>query len=169
LIQKSIWESSLVKALGVIATLLTIATFFLQFGKDIWTPLSQIFPSDVPFYVALVTLGVFVLLIVVILRVRTFAASGVSARISVGGKTNILDLPFARTIVIECQRPQSTANLRNHYEYWRKTQRTIVVGSYGFNDYIERLEKEKYIVYKNGKWRASEEALDYIEKYHGGD
>jgi predicted transcriptional regulator len=43
----------------------------------------------------------------------------------------------------------------------------ILAGGYDFNDYMKRLEKQGYLKYRNGKWEATDKALDYIEKYHG--
>ena len=160
--KKSIWDSSLAKALGVLATLLAILAFFFQFGRDIWTPLSNFLPSEISIYVFLVTVAVFVVLIYVLVRVRRLGKTK-------GDKSNILDLSDARTIAILCQKPQTTGFLRTQYENMQRSRNVVVIGGYGFNDYIERLEKEGYLIYRQNKWQVTQEAMDYIAKYHGGN
>lgn len=82
--------------------------------------------------------------------------------------SNILDLDYGRQIAILCQTPRTTDYLRGKYEEWESRSRAILIGGYGFDDYMKRLEKQGYLKYRNGKWEVTDKALGYIEKYHGG-
>jgi uncharacterized protein with von Willebrand factor type A (vWA) domain len=42
------------------------------------------------------------------------------------------------------------------------------LASLTFDEYMKSLQKEGYLKYGDGKWKVSDKALDYIEKYHGG-
>jgi hypothetical protein len=80
---------------------------------------------------------------------------------------SILDLPKARRVVLLCQTPQTTAFLRSDYEEQERRSSVVVLGGYNFDDYMKRLEKEGYLVYKEGKWHSTPKALDVIVRYHG--
>jgi hypothetical protein len=80
---------------------------------------------------------------------------------------NILDLVDARKIALLCQAPRATEYLRQQYDYWQSQSDFVVLGGYSFDDYMKLLEKEGFLMYQAGKWKVSQEALDYIAKYHG--
>lgn len=82
--------------------------------------------------------------------------------------SNVLDLIDGRRIAILCQTPRPTEFLRQQYNYWQSQSDWVVLGGYGFDDYMKRLEKEGFLKYQGGAWAVSKEALDYIAKYHGG-
>ncbi len=43
-----------------------------------------------------------------------------------------------------------------------------ILGGYSFDDYMKRLEAEGYIEYIDNEWLVTQEALNFIRKYHGG-
>jgi hypothetical protein len=62
----------------------------------------------------------------------------------------------------------TTEYLRQKYEEWESRSKVAILGGYGFDDYMKRLEKQGYLKYRNEKWEVTDKALDYIGKYHGG-
>lgn len=160
--KESIWDSSAVKALSTLATVLTIITFLLEFGKDLWLPLSSLLPSQSSIYAFLVTIVVFIVLLYVLARARQLGKTKAIGK-------NILDLAFARTIALECGTPKTAGHLRQLYEAWIRIDAHISVLS--FNDYIEKMEKQDCLTFNKREktWRVTKKAVDYILKYHGGD
>jgi len=80
-------------------------------------------------------------------------------------RKNILDFEYARRIVELCETPRTTEYLRSMYEKW--TSGVIVFRNYNFGDYMKKLEKQGYLKYRNGLWKATDKALNHIRKYYG--
>ncbi|MCW4008180.1 MAG: hypothetical protein NWF09_05790 [Candidatus Bathyarchaeota archaeon] len=158
--KKSMWDSRLWKIVLAIGTILgiivSLLTIFDALGKvAFWATLNNFLTSSVSVYVVLVLLPVIVILIYSVGRIRK-------------RESCILDFEDARHIAILCQTPRTTDFLRQQYDYWQRQSRVVVLGGYGFDDYMKRLEKQDFLKYQNGTWQVTQKALDYIAKYHGG-
>lgn len=154
-LQTNVWRIivGLSVVVGLVASLLQI------FGAvDLWDiliiPLYKLLTSSIPVYQAVLIIVIVGILCFVVLKFRI-------------QRSNILDFENARRIAMLCQTPRTTDYLRQQYNYWQSQSNVVVIGRYGFDDYIKRLEKQGYLKYRNGKWEVTQEALDYIKKYHG--
>jgi len=166
--KRSKWQSlslawKIIAGLSVIFGLVVSIVTLLQWlgAVDFWHPLYDFLTSSVSIY--------YVVLFVVITVILSYGLFGFKrSKNGIERRSNILDLDYARRIAILCQTPRTTEYLRQKYEEWESRSRAIVLGGYNFNDYMKQLEKQGYLTYYNDKWRVTDEALDYIEKYHGG-
>jgi hypothetical protein len=160
--KESMWDSNTVKAIAAIASILTIIVSVLTildyFGKiDLRTPISNFFGLKVSILSILIAS---ILLVLIVSLVFWF-----SKRRKV---SNILDFEDGRVIARLCAVPRTTEFLKQQYSIWDSQNRSWV-GGYGFDDYMKRLEKQKFLTYnsKNGTWTITQKAIEYIVKYHG--
>ena len=160
--EKSVWQTvkSVWKAIVGLSVILSIITAFLQLSGtvNLWNslvlPLYDFLVANIPIYYAIL----FILACIVIYSAISYGKRR---------KSCILDLEDGRKIAILCQTPRTTDFLRQQYDYWQRQSGVVVLGGYGFDDYIKRLEKEGFLQYVDGKWQVTTKALEYIKKYHG--
>ncbi|MCL5877971.1 MAG: hypothetical protein M1540_09195 [Candidatus Bathyarchaeota archaeon] len=162
------WESDAVKAIEVIAAIVGIlsALGVLQyFGTiDLWTPISAFLATNI--------LLILVLIIIILIVILTYILVRVKMHSNLIKKEShsecILDLKDAKRIAILCQTPRTTEFLRQQYDYWQSQSSVLVLGGYGFDNYMKDLEKQGFLEYnQNGTWKTTQTALAYITKYHG--
>jgi hypothetical protein len=161
---KSKWQTikSTWKIIVGLSVILGIITSLLQISGtvDFWgllvLPLNAFLITEIPIYYAVLFVTTCVMLYYFVRRLRNKY------------KSCILDLNYGRKIALLCQIPRTTDFLRQQYNYWESQSSVTVIGGYGFDDYMKRLEKESFLVYANGKWQVTIKALEYISKYHGG-
>jgi hypothetical protein len=154
-LQSNAWKIivGLSAVVGLIASLLQIFGA-VDFWNLLFTPLYNLLVSSVPAYQVVLIIVAVSILSLAVLRFKRH-------------RSNILDLEDARRIALLCQTPQTTEYLRQQYDYWQSQSHVVVIGGYNFDDYIKQLENQGYLKYQNGKWEATQKALDYIKKYHG--
>ncbi|MDH2902216.1 MAG: hypothetical protein PXY39_14720 [archaeon] len=155
----SLWRAGwkIIVATSVIVTLLAGFVFLLQFFKFLPASVS-ISKFPVPTWL-LITGLIFIVDIIILTIVLTRTSKKTKME-------TILDLRYARRIVILCHEPQSTLQLKEAFQYWRSKSTVATIGEYSFDDYMKGLEKEGHITYSNGYWTASRSSLNYIQKYH---
>lgn len=81
---------------------------------------------------------------------------------------SVLRLEEARRIVKLCASPQATDFLRSNYDAWGRASTVVALTTYGFDDMMKDLEKQRFLYYLGGKWRATNKAFEIVAKYHGG-
>ena len=160
--KKPFWESPTWQIIVAISVILGIPASIIAIlsllGKINLLPLYNFLTRD-SFYIISFLTVIIAAIIVVSLLLR-----------SKKHEECILDFQDARRIAILCQTPRTTDFLRQQFEYWQRQSDWVFIGGYGFDDYMKRLEKQDFLKYnsQNGTWRVTQEALDYIAKYHGG-
>ena len=158
--KKSKWQSNLWKTVVALSIIFALIASVLQIFeiidlRSLILPLSSFLTSSVSLYYVVLFVAVLVILVYSLIKLK-------------GHRGNILDSEYGRHIAILCQTPRTTEYLRQKYEEWESGSKVIVVGGYGFDDYMKLLEKQGYLKYRNEKWEVTDKALDYIDKYHGG-
>ena len=168
--KKSIWESQtwqIVVAIGVIVGIIASILTILEFlGKiNLPKPWANFMDEKIS---AFYFLGVIIFSLLGIILGVYFALRNRKPELS--KPNSILDDIDARRIAILCQTPRTTDFLRQQYQYWQGQRDWVVLGGYGFDDFMKLLEKEGYLTYdnQNKSWRVSTDAIEYIRKYHGG-
>jgi len=160
--KESMWDSNVAKAIGVIASVVSILTAMgiLQYlgTIDFWTPLMTFFLSEISVYLIFVIIFIFIT-ITIIVRYLVQRKEG-----------SVLDWEDARIIANLCRTSRTTEFLSKQYYNWVSRQEWTLAGGWGFDDYMKRLEKQSFLSYnrQDGTWRVSQKALDYMAKYHGG-
>ncbi len=134
--------------LGLVISIVTL--FQWLWAVDFWHPLYDFLTSSVSIYYFFLAFAIILVLAYSLFRFRN--------------RENILDWEYGRGIAELCETPRTTEYLRREYEEWSQG----ILGGPNFDYYMKRLEKQGYLKYRNGKWETSDEALDYIDKYHGG-
>jgi hypothetical protein len=154
--KKSKWQSlslawKIIAGLSVIFGLVVSIVTLLQWlgAVDFWHPLYNFLTSSVSIYYFFLAFAIILVLAYSLFRFRN--------------KENILDWEYGRWIAESCETPRTTEYLRRKYEEWSEG----MLGGPNFDYYMKRLEKQGYLKYRNGKWEVTDEALDYIDKYHG--
>lgn len=144
---------------GLVASLIVIFTYFSS--KEV-----REFINSLISIATLSTLNKLLAIIILLLIIYLFFLKG-NKRYK--KSSNVLDLDYSRKIVILCQIPKSTEELRRTYDYWESQSRWVVVGGYNFKDYIRLLEDQEYLRHNpsDGTWEATKKAIEYIQKYHG--
>jgi hypothetical protein len=81
------------------------------------------------------------------------------------------------TAKIQAQITRKTWRIENEQRFPRSTKFAKLlkerykiqhaITTYGFDDTMKDLEREKFLEYAIGKWRATRKALATISKYHG--
>jgi hypothetical protein len=155
--KRSKWQSlslawKIIAGLSVILGLVVSIVTLLQWlgAVDFWHPLYDFLTSSVSIYYFLLTFAIILIFAYSLFRF--------------GNRENILDWDYGRWIAESCETPRTTEYLRRKYEEWSEG----ILGGPNFDHYMKRLEKQGYLKYRNGKWEVTDEALDYIDKYHGG-
>jgi hypothetical protein len=172
--KKSIWDSSIVKAIAALAALVTVVGFVLQyFGKvDFWNnlfvPVINFFNFPVPLYsiplAFLVVIGGFLLVLYIDDKLHPTPASSNIPNPLAGAE--VLDNPLARGMAILCKTPRTPDFLKQKYrELWSELG---ILRAVSCEDCLKDMEDRGLIVFQNGTWEATQKALDYIAKYHGG-
>ena len=163
---KSAW-----KYIVGLSTVFGIISFLIQISGwiDLWSliilPAYTFFLTGIPIYIV-VLLAITIVLVYYAIKYGIKIIPKFLPKV-VRRKITILDLPYGRKIALLCGVPRTTDYLRIQYDHWISQSRVAVFGGYGFNDYMRRLENEGHLKYENGSWTVSQNALDYIRKYHG--
>jgi hypothetical protein len=159
--EKSIWDSTVWKTVIAVSVILAIFVSVLTIlqllgNVDIWSilivPMVNFFTISIPLFS--VPLTVIVILIALLILGQ------------IGNESNILDNYYARGLAIECQTPRTTEYLHRKFDDLHRQD-----GSYGgstFESCMKLLENQGYLKYRNDKWEVTQNALTYIDKYHGG-
>lgn len=113
--------------------------------------------GQVPIYLV----GILVAILIVIVVVTRFAVR------NRGATDSVLRIQEARRIVRLCATPQPTDFLRSNYEAWERASTVLAFTAYGFDDMIKDMEKQGFLRYSGGKWRATNKAFKITAKYHG--
>ena len=171
--KKSKWQiiKSAWKYIVGLSTVFGIISFLIQISGwiDLWSliilPISTFFLTGIPIYVVIL-LAISVVLAYYGLKYGIKIIPRFLPKI-IRRKRTILDYSDARRIALLCETPRTTDFLRNRYDYWASQHFFVVLGGYGFDDYMRMLENEGYLKYNNGTWTVATKALDYIRKYHG--
>ena len=162
--RKSIWESNLWKTVVAIGIILGIISSALQIsGKvDFWVslilPIVNFFMIPIPLYS--IPLAFFIFL--AILFALAYASSGSPTISNPFYRAEILDEECARYMALLCRTPRTVEFLKSKYEEYRRQYE-----GYSFEYCLKELENRELLRYQDGKWVATQKALDYIAKYHG--
>jgi hypothetical protein len=156
--KKTRWQSlssvskGIITIVGLVASIVTILQVVgtVDFWHLMILPLYDFFTTSVSIYYVFLGIAAILILAYLLFRFRS--------------RENILDYQYGRWIAELCQTPRTTEYLRRKYEEWSQG----ILGGPNFDYYMKRLEKEGHLKYRNEKWETSDEALDYIDKYHGG-
>jgi hypothetical protein len=108
---------------------------------------------------------VLIVVIIIFLIIASTSGSNPVRSSSIFDKVNILDDDNVRYIAVLCKTPQTPEFLKQKYQEFR--QRHGIRYGYSFKDCVKELEDRELLMFQDGKWTVTQEALDYIVKYHG--
>lgn len=167
---KSWWESNPWKIIRAISIILTIIASFLTALQllgtlDVYSllilPIINFLTIPIPLYsIPLVLLIYIVVLALIALKIE----SNTKIMIDPLDLAGILDNAYVRHLAILCKTPRTVDFLTKEYPEIRK--QFGITDGYSINELLKELENRDFFVFQNGKWKVTEIALFYIEKYH---
>ena len=166
--KRSIWDSQVLKIVGLVSTILGIISYLLQISGtvDFWNslivPIANFFTIPIPLY----SIPLAFLVVLAILLILAYKGGSNTVTISNPlARAEILDSEYVRYVALLCRTPQTTDFLKQKYGEFRV--RFGISRGYSFEDCLKELEERELVIFQDRKWTVTQKALDYIAKYHG--
>jgi hypothetical protein len=102
------------------------------------------------------------LIVLAILLILAYTGGSKTVTSNPLARADFLDDNCARYMALFCQTPQTPESLKQKYQ--ELSQR---YGGYSFEHSLKELEDRGLLEFQDGKWVATQKALNYIAKYHG--
>ena len=166
--KKSIWDSQVLKIVGLISTILGIISFLLQISGivDFWNslivPIANFFTIPIPLY----SIPLAFLVVLAILLILAYTGGSNTVTISNPlARADILDSKYMRYVALLCRTSQTVDFLKQKYQ--ESFHPNLNPEVYSLEYCLKELDERELIIFQDGKWTATQKALAYIAKYHG--